>query len=258
VNISLAGKVAIITGASSGIGLATVPVFLEADAKGVIGVSLPSDSPLELTRHKTQYGEHLHLVMGDVGQESTAKEFTETALKQFGRIDVLINNAGTSVVKALHEHTPQEWDMVMNTNLKAICWAARHVIPVMIRGGGGVILNTGSISGQVGIKGQGAYAASKGAVHQLTRQMAIEYAPYKIRVNAICPGTVDTPLVHRSAQASGDPEGFWAMVKKGHPIGRIASPSEVAKFFAYMASDEAGFFTGSILMIDRPVTLRAR
>lgn len=249
-NISLSGKVAIITGVSSGIGLAMVPVFLEAGAGGVVGSFLPSELPPELARHKTHYGERLQLVMGDVAQESTAKESVNTALKHFGRIDVLINNAGTSVVKALHEHTEEEWDAVMNTNVKSIYWAARHVIPVMIRGGGGVVLNTGSISGQAGIKRQGAYAASKGAIHQMTRQMAVEYAPHKIRVNAICPGTVDTPLVQRSAQASGNPEAFWEMLRAGHPVGRIASPSEVAKFFAYMSSDDASFFTGSVLMMD--------
>jgi len=249
-DISLSGKVAIITGASSGIGLAMVPVFLEAGVRGVVGVFLPSDLTPEIEHHKAHYSERLHLVSGDVTRESTATEFTETALDRFGKIDVLINNAGTGVVKALHEHTEEEWDAVMNTNVKAIYWAARHVIPVMMKGGGGVILNSGSISGQVGIKGQGAYAASKGAVHQMTRQMAIEYAPYNIRVNAVCPGTVDTPLVQRSALASGNPEAFWEMLKKGHPIGRIASPTEIAKFFAYLASDEASFFTGSILLID--------
>ena len=187
---------------------------------------------------------------GDVGEESTAREFTQTAIRHFGRIDILVNNAGTSVVKPIHEHTPEDWDAVLNTNVKAIYWAARHVIPVMIKQEGGVILNTGSISGQVGITMQGAYAASKGAVHQITRQMAIEYAPYKIRVNAICPGTVDTPLVHRSAQASGNPEAFWQRLKKAHPLGRIASAAEVAKFFVYMASDEASFITGSVLFMD--------
>ena len=117
--------------------------------------------------------------------------------------------------------------------------AARHVVPIMIKQRFGVILNTGSISGQVGIPGQGAYAPSKGALHQLTRQMAIEYAPHGIRVNAVGLGTVDTPLVHRSAEASGDPDTFWAMLRDNHPIGRIATPEEVAAFFTYLASDLA-------------------
>jgi 2-keto-3-deoxy-L-fuconate dehydrogenase len=100
------------------------------------------------------------------------------------------------------------------------------------------------------------YGPSKGAVHQLTRQMAIEYAPHKIRVNAVCCGTVDTPIVHNSAQASGDADAFWAMLKGNHPIGRIASADEVAKFFTYMASDLAGFFTGATIMMDGGYTAK--
>ena len=143
-------------------------------------------------------------VKGDVSIEQTAVDFARVAFDAFESIDVLVNNAGMSVVKSLHEHTPTEWDAVMNTNVKAIYWAARHVIPVMMRQRAGVVLNTGSISGAAGIATQGAYAPSKGAVHQMTRQMAVEYAPHGIRVNAICCGTVDTPIVHKSAAASGD------------------------------------------------------
>src|SRR5207302_10393442 len=139
---------------------------------------------------------------------------------------------------------------------KAVYWAARHVVPVMIRQRSGVILNSGSISGAVGLPTQGAYAASKGAIHQMTRQMAIEYAAHGIRVNAICCGTVDTPLVRRSAEMSGNPDAYWAMLRQGHPIGRIASPQEVASFFLYMASDEASFFTGSLIMLDGGYTAR--
>ncbi|MBV9223382.1 MAG: SDR family oxidoreductase, partial [Acidobacteriaceae bacterium] len=106
------------------------------------------------------------------------------------------------------------------------------------------------ISGEAGIPTQGAYAPSKGALHQMTRQMAIEYAKHNIRVNTIACGTVDTPIVHRSAEASGNPEAYWDMLRRNHPIGRIANVDEVAAFFAYMASDYATFFTGSILMMD--------
>jgi NAD(P)-dependent dehydrogenase (short-subunit alcohol dehydrogenase family) len=167
-----------------------------------------------------------------------------------------VNNAGISIVKPIHEHTPEEWDAIMNTNVKAVYWAARHVIPVMMKQKSGVILNTGSISGEVGIATQGAYGPSKGAIHQMTRQMAIEYAPFGIRVNAICCGTVDTPIVHQSAAASVDPAKYWAMLKDNHPIGRIASADEVAAFFTYMASDLASFFTGSLIMMDGGYTAR--
>jgi NAD(P)-dependent dehydrogenase (short-subunit alcohol dehydrogenase family) len=120
----------------------------------------------------------------------------------------------------------------------------------MIRQNGGLILISGSISGEAGIPTQGAYAPSKGALHQMTRQMAVEYAKHHIRVNAIACGTVDTPMVHRSAKESGDSDAYWDMLKRNHPIGRIADVEEVASFYAYMASDHANFFTGSILMMD--------
>jgi dihydroanticapsin dehydrogenase len=255
VEVTLRGKTAIVTGAASGIGLATVLKYLEADAAGVVAVDVAAELPEPLARHAAR-GARLRYVRGDVGVEQTAVEFTRAALDAWGRIDVLVNNAGISVVKAIHEHAPEEWDAVMNTNVKALYWSARHVIPVMMRQRGGVVLNTGSISGVAGIATQGAYGPSKGAVHQLTRQMAIEYAQHGIRVNAICCGTVDTPIVHNSAAASGDPERYWAMLRENHPIGRIASADEVAAFFTYMASDLASFFTGATLMMDGGFTAR--
>jgi NAD(P)-dependent dehydrogenase (short-subunit alcohol dehydrogenase family) len=138
----------------------------------------------------------------------------------------------------------------MNSNVKALYWAARHVVPLMIEQRGGVVLISGSISGEAGIPTQGAYGPSKGALHQMTRQMAIEYAPFGIRVNTVACGTVDTPIVHRSAEASGDPDKYWAMLRNAHPIGRIANAEEVAAFYAYMATDLASFFTGAVLMMD--------
>jgi NAD(P)-dependent dehydrogenase (short-subunit alcohol dehydrogenase family) len=257
VNVSLAGKTAVITGAGSGIGRATVLKFLEAGAAGVVAVDRRADLAEMLgVDRPAEHLSRLEAVRGDVATEDAAREFTRVALDRFGGLDVLINNAAVSVVKPLHEHTPEEWDAVINTNVRAIYWAARHVIPVMIRSGGGVILNAGSISGEVGLPAQGAYAASKGAVHQMTRQMAVEYAPHRIRVNAVCCGTVDTPLVRRSAEESGDPDAFWAILRQGHPIGRVATPQEVADFYVYLASDRATFFTGALVMMDGGYTAR--
>ncbi len=255
-NVTLDGKTAVITGAGSGIGRATVLKFLDAGA-GVVAVDRRADLAASLLPDcPSEHRGRLETVRGDVSVEETAQEFTRAALDRFGGLDVLVNNAAVSVVKPLHEHTPQEWNDVLDTNVKAIYWAARHVVPVMIGRGGGVILNAGSISGEVGIPGQGAYAASKGAVHQMTRQMAVEYAPRGIRVNAVCCGTVDTPLVHRSAEASGDPEAFWATLRGGHPVGRIATAEEVADFYLYLASDRATFFAGALVMLDGGYTAR--
>lgn len=144
----------------------------------------------------------------------------------------------------------------MDTNVKAIYWSARHVVPVMRRQKSGVILNTGSIAGLVGIAYQGACGPSKGAVHQLTRQMAIEYAADGIRVNAVAPGTVDTPILRKSAQDSGDPQAFLIGLQNAHPIGRIATAEEAAKFMTYLASDDAGFFTGAVLSLDGGFTAK--
>ena len=254
--IGVPGKVVIVTGASSGIGLAMLPIFLESGAAGLVAVFLECEATPELVQLRQRFGERLQLVSGDVREESTAQRFAQLALERFGQIDVLINNAAISVIKPLHEHTPQEFDAVMDTNVKAVYWAARHVVPIMVRQKSGVILNSGSISGTIGIPTQGAYAPSKGALHQMTRQMAVEYAPHGIRVNAICCGTVDTPLVRRSAEMSGNPDAYWAMLREGHPIGRVATPREVANFFLYMASDEASFFTGSLIMMDGGYTAR--
>ncbi|HXC97230.1 MAG TPA: SDR family oxidoreductase [Edaphobacter sp.] len=248
--ISLAGKVAVVTGASSGIGLAITRAYLEAGATGVIAVFRRKDTPKELEEVSTLFPNRLTVVRGDVSEEQTSIDFTNAALERFGRIDILVSNAAISIVKELHLHSPQEWDSVMNANVKSLYWAARHVIPVMIKQHKGLVLISGSISGEAGIPTQGAYAPSKGALHQMARQMAIEYAKHGIRVNTIACGTVDTPIVHQSAASSGDPEGYWAMLKNAHPIGRVASAEEVASFYTYMASEFATFFTGATLMMD--------
>jgi NAD(P)-dependent dehydrogenase (short-subunit alcohol dehydrogenase family) len=249
-NVTLSGKTAVVTGAMSGIGLAITHAYLEAGAQGLIAVSREAEIPSALRDCAAKFPGKLHFVQGDVADEATAQQFTHLALDRFGHLDILVNNAGISVVKALHEHSIEEWDAVLNSNVKALFLAARHVVPVMMNQKQGLILVTGSISGEVGIPTQGAYAASKGALHQMTRQMAIEYAPFGIRVNTIACGTVDTPIVHNSAKASGNPEAYWKMLREKHPIGRIATSDEVAAFFTYMASDYATFFTGSILMLD--------
>jgi NAD(P)-dependent dehydrogenase (short-subunit alcohol dehydrogenase family) len=251
--MDLHGKVAVVTGAGSGIGAAVAARFLAAGA-AVVGVDrqAPPLPPEVEARHAGR----CRGLAGDVAEEATACEFVRAALDGFGRLDVLVNNAGVSVVKPLHEHTPEEWDRVMGVNVKSIYWAARHVVPVMRRQGGGVILNTASISGVVGIPGQGAYAPSKGAVVQLTRQMAVEYARDGIRVNAVAPGTVDTPLLRRAAADSGDPEAFLQGLRDAHPVGRIADAAEIAPLYLFLASDEARFITGAVVMIDGGYTAR--
>ena len=254
--ISLSGKVAIVTGAASGIGKAVVRAYLDADAAGVVAVDRAPDLQERLAEIGKKHEDKLLCVHGDVSEEQTAAMYTEAALSRFQSIDIFVNNAAVSTVKPLHLHTPEEWDSVMNVNVGSLFHAARHVIPVMMKQQRGLILITGSISGCAGIPSQGAYAPSKAALHQMARQLAIEYAPHGIRVNTIACGTVDTPLVHESAAASGDPGAFWKMLKDAHPIGRIATAEEIADFFTYMATDRASFFTGAVIMMDGGYTAR--
>lgn len=243
----LTNQVAIITGAASGIGAATVRLFLESGAR-VVGVDVqPPGCPGELLDSAR---ERLVGVVGDVGLASTAQTYVGTALEKFGRIDILVNNAGVACVKPLHQHTEADWDRVLNTNLKSLFWGSREVIPIMQRQRSGVIVNIGSISSVCGMPLQGAYGPSKGAVVQMTRQMAIEYARDGIRVNAVCPGTVDTPLLRAAAEESGDVDKFMKTLADGHPIGRIATADDIARCIRFMASSEAGFVTGAILMAD--------
>ncbi len=243
--MDLTGKVAVVTGAASGIGAEIVRLYLDAGAE-VVAVDLAPGVLQVVAGHP----ERARAVVGDVADESTAIAFAEVARESFGRIDVMVNNAGIACVKPIADHTPEEWDRVMNVNVKSIYWAARHVIPMMKARSRGLILNTGSISSVAGMPDQGAYAPSKGAVVQMTRQMAVDYAPFGIRVNAVCPGTVDTPLLRRSAEESGNAEGFLKGLADAHPIGRIAAAEEIAQFYLFLATDRARFFTGAVLMID--------
>jgi NAD(P)-dependent dehydrogenase (short-subunit alcohol dehydrogenase family) len=244
-----------VTGAASGIGAAIVELFL-AQGGRVVAVDVDPNLPEVFQHLDAAARERLRFVVGDVSREETATRYAQTAIEAFGGIDVMINNAAIAMVKRIADLTEDEWDRVMNINVKSIFWSAKAVVPHMRRGGGGLFLNTGSISSVVGMPRQGVYAPSKGAVIQITRQMAIDYAADKIRVNAVCPGTVDTPLVRKAAVDSGDADEFMNGLMAGHPIGRIASAEEIAQFYLFLSSDHARFFTGAVLMIDGGFTAR--
>ena len=247
--ISLKNKVAVVTGASSGIGLAITRAYLDCGAK-VVAVFRRNEIPAELQECIDLYPDTLVIVRGDVAAEQTAIDFTKAALEKFGSLDVFLSNAAISVVKPIHLHTEEDWDTVMNANVKSLYWASKHVIPVMMEQKKGLILISGSISGEAGIPTQGAYAPSKAALHQMTRQMAIEYAKYGIRVNTVACGTVDTPIVHNSANASGDPEGYWKMLRERPPHRPHRQRRGSCRLLRLHGDRSRSFFTGSIIMLD--------
>jgi NAD(P)-dependent dehydrogenase (short-subunit alcohol dehydrogenase family) len=253
----LEGKVAIITGAASGIGLATVERFVQEGAKVVLADNQAAEVERETKRLRDAGFPVLASVM-DVTSTADVRRTVAAAVKEFGRLDTIFANAGIGYTGDLLGTTDEDWDRVMAVNAKGVFICAREAVKQMLAqnpAGGSVVLNS-SISGLAGIPGQAPYAPSKGAVVQLTRQLAVEYSSRGVRVNAVCPGTVDTPMLRKAMEMSGDPEGFLHMLASGHPIGRIGRGEEIAAAVVFLASDEASFVTGVLLPADGGYTAR--
>ncbi|WP_422923506.1 SDR family NAD(P)-dependent oxidoreductase [Singulisphaera sp. PoT] len=253
----LEGKVALITGAASGIGLATTERFLKDGASVVLADNQAELLEKEAARFEKE-GWPVAAVVMDVTKTEDVRRAVETAVTRFGRLDILFANAGIGFSRTLVETTDEDYDLVMGVNAKGVFISARESVRQMLAQdpkGGSVVIN-GSISGLAGITHQAPYAPGKGAVVQMTRQLAIELATQGVRVNCVCPGTVDTPVLQKGMEMSGDPEAFLAMLVAGHPIGRIGRPEEIASAVSFLASDEASFITGAILPVDGGYTAR--
>ena len=247
---NISSKVVICTGIASGIGKSITQLFLSSGARGFVGIDINQSMNEIFKEELSSYSDTFFPLCCDISKENDVKKYLDLALTKFGRIDIMINTAAYAQPITIHETPEDVWDKTFDVNVKSLYLNAKHLIPSMKTNGGGLIINTGSISSHVGMPTQGAYAASKGAIAQLTRQMAIEYAGNNIRVVAVCPGTVDTPLVHESAKTSGNYDQYMQKLYDGHPIGRIASADEIAKLYLYLSSDDASFITGANIMID--------
>jgi dihydroanticapsin dehydrogenase len=247
------GKTCIVTGAGSGIGRAIALRFAEEAGK-VMCVDQNSASALETRDLIASAGGIAKAITADVSDPAQVLEFVLACAAEFGRVDVLINNAGVNIPGLLHEVTDEVIDKTLNVNVKGAIYGCRAVLPFMLEQGSGSIVNISSVNGLVSEPFLSVYSASKGAVVMLTKGVALDYAKKGIRCNAICPGWVDTPINYAHADMLGGLEKVYASIDSFQPIGRPGTPREIAHLALFLASDEASFMTGSIISADGGMT----
>ena len=248
----LGGKVAIVTGASSGIGRATAKLFAQEGAKVVVGARREAELA-ELVREIKAAGGEAVALAGDVQSEQYAKDLVAAAVKQFGRLDIAFNNAGTiGPTGATTEVAEKDWNSAVAVNLTSAFLSAKHQIPAILKQGGGSIIFTSTFVGySSSFPGVAAYAASKSGLIGLTQALAAEYGPQGLRVNAILPGAIDTPMYHEVNNS----EEQRAWLTNLHALKRVGRPEEVARSVLYLASDDAAFVTGTAHLVDGGVSI---
>ncbi|HEU4401890.1 MAG TPA: SDR family oxidoreductase [Candidatus Polarisedimenticolia bacterium] len=245
----LRGRSALVTGGASGIGRAIALLFAREGAAVAI-VDRDEAGGQGVARAIVDGGGRAIVVAGDVTRAADCEQAVKRASEALGGPGILVNNAGIIRRATVTETSEEDWDRVMEVNVKPIFLLARCVVPIMARAGGGVIINTASNWGLVGGARAAAYCASKGAVVLLTKAMAIDHGGQNIRVNCLCPGDTDTPMLRSEARQLGEPIERFLADSASNPLRRVATPEEVARAALYLASDASSFVTGTALVID--------
>ena len=246
---SLQQKTALVTGAGSGIGAAIAELFARAGAR-VFVTDRVETSAREVQQRITDAGDTADWGLLDIAEEAQCKSVADQVLNQAGRLDILVNNAGVGHVGTLETTEVKDLDRVCAVNVRGTFLITKAFLPPMLARGSGVIVNIASIGGLVGVRDRLAYTISKHAVVGLTRAMALDHAKQGIRINAICPGRVETPWVQQRLREYPDPQKAYEEMCATQPMGRMGKPEEIAAAALYLASDEAAFVTGATLTPD--------
>jgi len=247
--MKLEGKVALITGGSLGLGKATAHLFAQEGANVVI-TGRTEKTLVEKVGKAKEAGHDISHIVSDVSIESNCREAVDFTLDKYGKIDILINNAGILGVGRTHETEIDFWDKIFAINVRGTYLMSKFTIPHMLENGGGCIVNNSSVLGLKALPGVAAYNSTKGAITQLTRSMALDYAKDGIRVNAICPGTIETPMVEGLLDGMPDRDAAEELFKSFHPMGRFGTPEEIAHAVLFLCDDSIGFMTGTMLSVD--------
>lgn len=245
----LQDKTAIITGAGMGIGRACAKRFAEEGAKLIVA-DIRRDEGEDVVEEIQEAGGEAYFVEADVAKPSDNERMVEACLEAYGHLDILFCNAGVTLPKTITESSDEEIDRVMDVNAKGLMYASRCAIPHMQERGEGTVLFTASKTGLDAQEDSPVYCASKGAAVMLAKALALDYATDNIRVNALCPGIIDTPMLRRFVDAMPDPEASWEEHAKAQPMGRLGTPEECAEAALWLVSDEASFITGVALPVD--------
>jgi NAD(P)-dependent dehydrogenase (short-subunit alcohol dehydrogenase family) len=251
----LANRAAIVTGAAMGIGRASALALAREGA--AVTIADVDEAAGNKTRADIEAaGGRAIFVRTDVTSLADAKAATEGTLKAFGRIDILVNNAARAIGGVVDEIEEDDWNRVISNNLTSVWRFMKCVVPVMRKQGGGAIVNISSVQSLKGFHGWPAYAAAKGGINALTQQTAAELAPAKIRVNAVAPGTIMTPLNEKVFREAADPQDLIDRWNAAHPIGRFGEAEEVAELVLFLASDRSSFITGDIIRVDGGLAIK--